>query len=127
MTGVNLLTTSNATVVAGRPFTEGDLAPGREVAIVDQSFVRFVLGGGSAMAGRFRKAASHEPGAEGGAQPGPWVEIIGLVRDLTAETHKKASDAVVYRPTPADATHPLNALALFMGRMEHSGMNQPVY
>ncbi|MDP2055515.1 MAG: ABC transporter permease [Acidobacteriota bacterium] len=102
-TGVRLLTTFNATVVAGRAFTEADLAPGREVAVVDQSFVRHVLGGGNAVGRRYRKAAGREHGAEAG----PWVEIVGVVGDLTSETHKKASDAVVYRPTPADATYPL--------------------
>jgi hypothetical protein len=102
-TGVSLLATFNATLVAGRPFAEADLEPGREVAIVDQSFVRYVLGGGSAVGRRFREAASQEQGAE----PGPWVEIVGVVGDLTAERHKNACEAVVYRPTPAGATHPL--------------------
>ena len=106
-TGVDLLTTFNATVVAGRAFTEADLAPGREVAVVDQSFVRHVLGGGNAVGRRYRKAASREQAAENGAEAGPWVEIVGVVGDLTSETHKKASDAVVYRPTPADKTSPL--------------------
>jgi putative ABC transport system permease protein len=115
-TGVNLLDTFNATVVAGRAFTEADTTPGREVAIVDQSFVRHVLGGGDAVGRRFRKVVGvDEDAAVGGSpavrqdgnEPGPWVEIVGVVRDLTVDTHKKADDAVVYRPAPAESAYPL--------------------
>lgn len=115
-TAVNLLPTFNARLIAGRAFTEDDAAPGREVAIVDQTFVRHVLGGGDAIGRRFRKAASAEddgPGSLGAGQAGgvagPWVEIVGVVRDLTVDTHKKGNDAVVYRPAAADATLPLYA------------------
>jgi hypothetical protein len=42
-------------------------------------------------------------------ESGPWIEIIGVVDDLTADTYKGASDAVMYRPARADATWPLYA------------------
>jgi putative ABC transport system permease protein len=115
--GVNMLPTFGARVVAGRAFTEGDLSPGREVAIVDQSFVRHVLGGGNAIGRQFRRAASTEEDAIGraaivpareGDSAGPWVEIVGVVSDVTSDAFKKADDSVVYRPAPPAAAMPLN-------------------
>jgi putative ABC transport system permease protein len=115
--GVNMLPTFGAKVVAGRAFMEGDLSPGREVAIVDQSFVRHVLGGGNAIGRQFRRAASTEEDAIGrasivpareGESAGPWVEIVGVVSDVTSDAFKKADDTVVYRPAPPAAAMPLN-------------------
>ena len=50
--GVNFFETFQAPIVAGRSFNEGDLAPGRNVAIVDLTFVRHVLNGQPAL-GRY--------------------------------------------------------------------------
>ena len=42
---MNYLETFQAPIVAGRAFSEADLAPGRHVAIVDRTFVRRVFNG----------------------------------------------------------------------------------
>ena len=120
----DLLSTLQARLVAGRAFTNADAAPGRHVAIVDRTFVRAVLGGGTGVGQRVRAAARSEedaslhtprPGAEGAEKrsyelrpgSGPWIEIVGVVDDLTADHYKQASDAVMYRPAHADTTWPL--------------------
>ena len=113
----SLLTTLQARLVEGRQFTEADAAPGRNVAIVDRTFVRTVLGGGSAVGRRVRKTTRTEQSANGRAyvnRPGPasaepWIEIIGVIDDLTADIYKKRDDAVIYLPAHADATSPLYA------------------
>jgi predicted lysophospholipase L1 biosynthesis ABC-type transport system permease subunit len=38
-----------------------------------------------------------------GKPAGPWIEIIGVIRDLTDETNKPPGDAVMYRPALPDA------------------------
>lgn len=125
LVSVGLLDTLQASLVAGRMFIEADLAPGREVAIVDQSFVRHVLGGGGAVGRQFRTAARNVETTgdqrlqrlADGEQPETWVEIIGVVRDLTVESHKTAGDAVVYRPAAAGSVTPLRVAVRVAGPM----------
>ena len=100
--GVNFVETFQSPIVAGRAFTEADMAPGRHVAIVDGSFVRLVLGGRHAIGRRVRDAERR------GKPAGPWIEIIGVIRDLNDETNKAAGDAVMYRPTPPEAVPALH-------------------
>lgn len=92
--------TFSAPIVAGRAFTDADLAPGRNVAIVDQTFVRQVLGGQDAVGRQLRHAAFGERPA------GPWIEIVGVVKDLSVDTNKVKYDAVIYRPAAAETVHP---------------------
>jgi putative ABC transport system permease protein len=112
----DLLPTLGARLTAGRAFTAADAAPGRHVAIVDRTFVRTVLGGGPAIGRRIRPVSATREAADGRSYAldraaaddrGPWLEIVGVVEDLTADVHKHAGDAVVYRPVFADAAWPL--------------------
>jgi putative ABC transport system permease protein len=90
----------HAPVLAGRDFAPSDLASGREargraVAIVNASFVSRVLRGRSPVGRRVRLV-----GRDTEHPPGPWIEIIGLVRDLGVG----GTDGVgLYRPLPVDA------------------------
>jgi putative ABC transport system permease protein len=95
--GVDFVETFQAPIVAGRAFTEADLAQGRHVAIVDQTFVRLLLGGQHAIGRRVRDAERK------GVSAGPWIEIIGVIRDLTDDTNKPPGDSVMYRPAPPEA------------------------
>lgn len=93
--GANYFETLNQPLVAGRTFTEAEVEAGRPVAVVDESFVRMVLGGRNAIGLQVR-----EPRNEQSDQPGPWFEIVGVVRDtgLKPPSSKKTSDAMLYRP-----------------------------
>ncbi len=108
----DLLSTLQARLVAGRTFSDADAAPGRHVAIVDRTFVRTMLGGGTAVGQRVRMAArtEEEPNGRGYVNrpgSGPWIEIIGVVEDLTADRLKQARDAMMYLPARADSAWPL--------------------
>ena len=112
MVSPGLLSTLQARLVAGRLFTNADAAPGRHVAIVDRTFVRTVLGGGTGVGERIRAASRTDENSNGRSYvnrpgSGPWIEIIGVVDDLTADHYKRAADAVIYLPAHADTTWPL--------------------
>ena len=99
---VDLLATFGAPLVAGRGFTLADTGEGRHVAIVDEAFVRHVLPGREPIGARVRQRA------EEGSPAGPWLEIIGVVRDLTNETLKSDESSFLYRPTTAGAELPIH-------------------
>jgi len=66
-------------MLAGRAFDGRDFGSAA-TAIVDQTFVRQVVGDGTAIGRRVRPVAA--PGAEAG----PWYEIVGIVPDRPANT-----------------------------------------
>jgi hypothetical protein len=99
--GANYLDAFEAPMVAGRRFTESDLAPGRHVAIVDQTFARIVFNGQDAVGRHVREAAGD------GQEAGPWIEIVGIVRDLTDDTNKKFDDSMLFKLAAADDVYPL--------------------
>jgi putative ABC transport system permease protein len=100
--GVNFADVFQAPMVAGRAFGEPDLAPGRQVAIVDGTFARLVFGDRHVIGRRLRETARD------GRPAGPWIEIVGIIRDLNDETNKEPGDAVMYRPAPPEAVSPLH-------------------
>ncbi len=64
-------------VLAGRAFTAADLAPGTNVAIVDQGFVDEVLQGRNPI-GQHVRFVWKDP-----SRPvEPWIEIVGVVKEL---------------------------------------------
>jgi predicted permease len=62
-------------LVEGRFYEEADLAPGRRLFVVDQSFARKFFPNGSAIGGKF--AFGPRPG-----KPEEWPVIIGVVKDV---------------------------------------------
>ena len=71
-----------APVLAGRGFQAADLAPGAQVAIVDQGFVDQVLQGRNPIGRRVRIGDGDTPPDGPGADSLPWHEIVGVVKDL---------------------------------------------
>jgi putative ABC transport system permease protein len=93
-----------APILSGRAFNSGDLATDQRVVIVNQSFVREVLGNRSPIGRRVRYI---ERQAENGQREvGPWYEIVGVVRDLGIMAPKSAG---LYHPAT-----PLTAQPLYM-------------
>ena len=84
-----------ARLLAGRPFDGGDFGAAG-TAIVDQTFVRQVLGDGNALGRRVRPAPA--PGSDAG----PWYEIVGIVADRPANT----SQGRIYVPLRPGARGP---------------------
>jgi putative ABC transport system permease protein len=100
--GPGYFETFNAPITSGRAFTPSDFQPGRHVAIVDQAFVKHVLGGRDPI-GRYVR----QPQNSQNRAVGPWYEIIGVVKDVATVRNKTSEDAVLYRPAPLDEVSPL--------------------
>jgi predicted permease len=96
----NYFETFNAPIISGRAFSMGDLAPGRNVAIVDRTFVTRVFNGRDAVGRQVRLAAGEAVGA------GPWIEIVGVVADLTDDTNKKPGEAMLYFTAAPETLRP---------------------
>jgi len=99
--GVNYFETFQSSLVAGRLFTEADNAATSNVAIVDQTFVTTILKGQEAVGRHIREMPQE------GQAPGPWLEIVGVVTDLTDPTTKRPGESLLFRPAPAETTVPL--------------------
>lgn len=107
----------DAPPIAGRLFglADGtDAAP--RVAIVNQLFVKHVLGGRNAIGRRLKYLAS-----SGGGQPIPqqqWIEIVGVVRDLGMGTDRAAErGAGIYLPLNLRALSSVRIAGLVAGDM----------
>jgi putative ABC transport system permease protein len=84
-------------ILAGRGFNANDLAPDASSAIVNRSFVRKVLQGGSAVGHRLRYMGDDMEGKE--ASPSRWYEIIGVVEDMESNPlNPDAGRANIYFP-----------------------------
>jgi putative ABC transport system permease protein len=117
-----------APVRAGRAFHAGDLAPdyaaagtegarkgaaGTEgartrVVIVNESFVRLVLGGRNPIGRHLRYRYGARETRSGDAEPGPWHEIVGVVPDLGMAKATDPKVAGFYHPLAADVVGPLH-------------------
>ncbi|CAA9289591.1 MAG: Acidobacterial duplicated orphan permease (function unknown), partial [uncultured Gemmatimonadaceae bacterium] len=85
------------------------------VVIVNESFVRLVLGGrspiGRHLRYRWRNSPDHDDARgprSGGAEPGPWHEIVGVVPDLGMSKATDPKVAGFYHPLAADVVAPLH-------------------
>jgi len=108
-----------ALILLGRGFRasdhEGDRgAPGTAGAregpvIVNQSFVRLVLGGRNPIGRRIRYVYFEERGEPRapGEPPGPWYEIVGVVRDLGMAVGADMGQAAGSDPKVAGIYHPV--------------------
>jgi hypothetical protein len=88
-------------ILAGRAFGDADLAPGAHVAIVDQGFVEEVLQGRNPIGQQVRFA--QDPNDPGPRRPNPWLEIVGVVKDLgMGSPLAKERGAGLYLPATPD-------------------------
>jgi predicted permease len=83
-------------ILAGRGFVEADAVRGSNAVIVDQVFAEHVLGGGNVLGHRMRERAWQEGSGEG--DPGPWLEIVGVVPAFTPPPPFQSIAPKLYRP-----------------------------
>ena len=76
----NHLELFGARVLAGRGLQPGDANPDASAVVVSRSFVRQVLGGGTAVGRRVRHVVP--PAPDGSETPERWHQIVGVVEDL---------------------------------------------
>jgi predicted permease len=87
--------TLETSVLAGRAFGPADLTPGTQVAIVDQGFVDEVLQGRNPIGQQVRFSNRDDPTKA----PEPWMEIVGVVKELGMGTPTRAGRAAgLYLP-----------------------------
>jgi putative ABC transport system permease protein len=88
-------------ILAGRAFSSADLQTGAKAAIVDQAFVEQVLEGRNAIGQQVRFVDSDDTRA--GKPPGPWHEIVGVVKELGMGSPIEVGRAAgIYLPTSPD-------------------------
>ena len=89
-------------LLSGRSFESADLTESGNAVLVDRSFVRQVLGGGSALGKRVRRLnpnVAPELRADSASQ---WYEIVGVVDDLMVNPLDEGSvRATMYSPVNA--------------------------
>jgi len=85
------LKTLGLKLVEGRFYEEADMAPDRQVFVVDQSFARKFFPKGSAVGGKFSFGGRPTP-------PQEWPTIIGVVRDVPHNgVEEKSGNPFVYQ------------------------------
>jgi putative ABC transport system permease protein len=78
-------------LLEGRFFEEADMAPGRQLFVVDQSFARKFFPNGSAVGGRFSFGGRPD-------KPEDWPVIIGVVKDVPHNgVEEKSGNPFVYQ------------------------------
>jgi putative ABC transport system permease protein len=107
----NYFQVADAPILSGRGFHAGDVQSIAPAVVVNEAFVRQVLGGRNAIGRRVRYAEPEDPAAVGRDwKPGPWREIVGVVKNLGM------SDGSDPKDTGAGMYHlwPRNASALYV-------------
>jgi len=94
----------NVPVVAGRDFQDADRATGARTVLVNEAFARRYTNGASPIGRRVRYATA-DPKA-----PEPWLEIVGMVRDIGMTPTDLGEAPYVFR-----AVSPATARPLVMG------------
>jgi predicted permease len=107
---LNFFDVFGATMLAGRHFTVADLDPAG-VVIVNTSFVNRVLGGRNPIGRHIRRAPRDDA-----QEAGPWLEIVGVVKDLGMGAAEDA--AGFYRPLSTEHTSDLLVAIAVNGRAE---------
>ncbi|MEX2262195.1 MAG: ABC transporter permease [Bryobacteraceae bacterium] len=73
-------------VLAGRSFDSRDLNESAKTVVVNSLFVDRILGGRSAIGQRIRyESLQDSDDSRSLVEPGPWLEIVGVVRDLVPD------------------------------------------
>jgi putative ABC transport system permease protein len=105
-------------VLSGRGFHSSDPESGQRVVIVNQAFVHGVLEDRNPLGRRLRYLDSEESSpAPVNPQPGPWYEIVGVVKDLGMTTggDPTFSGAGLYHPLALGTANPVYLAAHVKG------------
>jgi len=99
--GPRYFETFDAPILAGRDFHEGDRTDGARTVLVNEAFARRFMDGASPV-GRRLRYPSADPAA-----PGPWFEIVGMVRDIGMTPTDLGEAPYVFRPVTPATAYPL--------------------
>ena len=88
-------------VVAGRGFHDGDRTPDATTVVVNEAFARQFTNGASPIGRRVRYASTDA------AKPLPWLEIVGMVRDIGMTPTDLGEAPYVFRAVTPASVSPL--------------------
>ena len=95
-------------MVRGRSFTPADADTAQRFVIVNDAFVRRVLGGHNAIGRRLRFTYFEGQLKRADRKPGPWFEIVGVVRNVgVAGDDNDPKVARIYHAALPEAVYPL--------------------
>jgi putative ABC transport system permease protein len=98
------LDTLRIPVMAGRPLTDQDRSDTRPVALVSRSLVDRYWPGADPLGRRFRLA-----------ETGEWIEVVGVVGDVTQDWFMQQRNPTVYRPVTQQPPYSVNILVRTAG------------
>ncbi|HJR58466.1 MAG TPA: ABC transporter permease [Vicinamibacterales bacterium] len=87
-------------ILAGRDFHDGDRAAGARTVLVNEAFARRYMDGASPVGRQVRYAGNP-------AAPDPWLEIVGMVRDIGMTPTDLGEAPYVFRAVSPAAAYPL--------------------
>ena len=107
--------------ISGRGFDAADLGSGQNVVVVNEDFVRVVLGGRNPIGRRISFGGRRAPAVSPAANPGPWYEIVGVVRQIamTPPNPEWPDAAGIYQLLGPTEAYPLH-MAIHVGRDQAS-------
>jgi predicted permease len=106
-------------ILMGRAFHAGDLDSNAVPVIVNQSFVRLVLGGRNPIGRRVRYVYDGGERVIPVPERGPWYEIVGMVRDMGMDTRPlDPKVAGFYHPARPGSTYPAHVAVHVKGAPE---------
>ncbi|HSL70247.1 MAG TPA: ABC transporter permease [Longimicrobiales bacterium] len=108
---VSLFRVLHVPIVAGRDFAATDSTRSTHAIIVDQTFAQRILGGGNVIGRRIRHVVNRGGDTRTEAEVGPWLEIVGVVRDFTIHPDFETPVPKLYEAVPI-VEAPVVALAL---------------
>ena len=85
-------------VTAGRSFHSGDVGSGHAVVIINESLAKNI--GGNPLGVRLRKVPENQ---EQDQEPGPWLEVVGVVANLGLDPTALGEADFIYTPTSVAA------------------------
>lgn len=91
-------------IVTGRDFHDGDRVADARTAVVNEAFVRRYMNGANPVGRRVRFTSSRPE------VPEPWLEIVGMVRDIGMTPTDRGEAPYLFRPAS-----PATTFALVMG------------
>lgn len=98
----------SAPILAGRGFSAVDLVEESRTVVVNESFVREFLSGRAAAGARLRYSGSSGSMAADPSVEPPWLEIIGVVRDLGMDSNPDLPhNAGIYHPLVPGEVYPV--------------------
>jgi hypothetical protein len=71
-------------LLVGRGFVDADTREGSNGVVINRLFAERVFGNADVVGRRIRRVSANAAGAPGSVEPGPWLEIIGVVPEFMA-------------------------------------------